>query len=420
MDLKPTNGGQGPPPLPRDLASLVRERLVPRTGLPFGPIWIQGVSVGEVEVASTLARALSERRPGVPLLLTSTTPAGVALLARRFPAGEGEVSTRPFPLDLPPSVRRFFRAVGPRLLVLVETELWPAILGEARRRSVPVLLVSARLSARSVARLRRVRPLLRRPFAAISRVLARTEDDARRFREIGVEPSKVEVGGDLKFDRTEPGAPEFGERVLSLAAGREILVAGSLAAEEVPLVAEAVSILAREGRAPFLLAAPRRPETWDGAALALESRGLRVERRSAGAEPGRQADAFLLDSVGELASAYRLGTVALLGGTFAPKGGHNVLEPLLCGLPVVVGPSTANIRQAVQAASGAVFPATDARSAAEALARLLSDPAERERAAAAARGLFSSSRGAAGRAADAALALFDASAPAAAEGGGPG
>ena len=191
MDLKPETGEVDLLPLPRGLAELVRRRLVPEPGRPFGPIWIHGVSVGEVEVAVTLAAALRQRRACVPLLVTSTTPAGIDLLSRRFPRGDGGIPTRPFPLDLPPSVRRFFRSVGPRVLVLVETELWPAILSEAGRRGVPVLLASARLSPRSVRRIRALSSLFRRQLGAITQVLARTGEDAGRFAEIGIEASRV-------------------------------------------------------------------------------------------------------------------------------------------------------------------------------------------------------------------------------------
>jgi 3-deoxy-D-manno-octulosonic-acid transferase len=371
------------------------------------------VSLGEVEVALTLAAELSRARPGLRVLMTSTTPAGVGLLSRRLaPSG---AAWRPFPLDVPFAVRRFFDAERPRLLVLVEAELWPAVLREARWRGVPVLLANARLSPRSAARYRRASALFAGPLSALSRVLARTASDAARFVEIGVPVERVTVSGDLKFDRPEAAAPPFAAAARALAAGRPVLVAGSVARDEIPLVLDVRRRVAE--KAPlFLVLAPRRPEDFEPAARLAVEDGLRVVRRSAikgstlDERAPTEADVLLLDTVGELAGTYRLADAALLGGTFVPKGGHNVLEPLRAGVPVVVGPSVENIRETVEAAAGAVFPATDAALAAAGLAPLLARGEARERAAAAARALFVAGSGAAARAARSALELLDRSA----------
>jgi 3-deoxy-D-manno-octulosonic-acid transferase len=378
-----------------------------------GGIWIQGVSLGEVEVALTLAAELARRRPGLPLLLTATTPAGVGLLSRRVNASGPR--WRPFPLDVPASVRRFFDAERPRVLVLTETELWPAVLLEARRRSVPVLLANARLSARSAARYRRASALFAGPLSALSRVLARTAADAERFLAIGVPGERVTVTGDLKFDRVPPEPPSFAAAALRLAAGRPVLVAGSAAEEEIPLVLDVARRLAASVPV-FLVLAPRRTESFEGAVASARLHGLAVIRRSelddSAADASGPADVLVLDTVGELAATYALADAALLGGTFAPRGGHNVLEPLRAGVPVVVGPSVENIRETIDAAAGAVFPAADAASAAAALLPLLAPGEARTRACASAAALFAASSGAAERAAAATLELFDASAAA--------
>ena len=394
--------------LDRSLLPLLGRRLWPGVR-PFpGGLWLQAVSVGEVEIACTFARELRAARPGLPLVLSASTPAGFDLLGRRLSEERLDPAVAlPFPLDLPASVRRFFDAACPRLLVLVETELWPSVLAEAGRRGVGVLLINARLSERSVRRLRRFRPLFRRPLAAVSRVAARTEADAARFAEIGIPRDRVSVEGDLKYDRKEAAAPPFGERVVRLAGGRPVLVAGSLWEEEIGLLLDLRSRLLQEGLDPFLLLAPRRPDSFDEVTQKLSSEGLVVARRSNPGPDPERSDVFLLDTLGELASAYSLGTLALLGGTFVPKGGHNVLEPLAAGLPVLHGPSVANISEPLEACPGATFGAEDAAGLAALALRLLRDPAARRDAAASARALFGRNRGATARTVAIALGLLE-------------
>lgn len=388
------------------LPALIARRLLPPGGSAQADVWVQGVSVGEIELAHTLVLALRAERPALSLLVTSSTPAGVGLLGRRFRDLSPPARLQPFPLDLPLSVRRLLDSAAPRLLVLVETELWPVLLRAAGRRALPVLVASARLSDRSVRRLRAAGRLFRRPLEAISAVAARTPEDAARFAAVGVPRDRIHVAGDMKFDRSLPPEPAFAARVRALAAGRPVLVAGSIAEEELEFVLSLPRALAEAGVPALLLLAPRRPETWDEAARRAASQGLGVIRRSTPEGPG-PADVFLLDTIGELASSYRLGDVALLGGTFGTRGGHNVLEPLLAGLPVVVGPSTSSIRRAVEAAGDAVVPVGDAGEASTALARLLTDPGARAAARAAAEALFARHRGATARTARLALDLLD-------------
>ena len=368
---------------------------------------MQGVSVGEVELAHTLSLALRSARAELSLLVTSSTPAGVGLLERRFRDLFPPARLQPFPLDLPVSVRRLLDSAAPRLLVLMETELWPVLLRAARRRNLPVLVASGRLSERSVRRLRAARPLFGGSLGALSAVAARSEEDAERFAAVGVPGERVHVAGDMKFDRPLPAEPAFAASFRELAAGRPVLVAGSVAEEELDLALSLPRLLARGASgAPFLLLAPRRTESWDEAERRAVAAGLRVVRRSRPASDG-PADVFLLDTLGELASAYRLGDVALLGGTFGRRGGHNVLEPLQAGLPVVLGPSVWNIRRAVEAAGAAIVAVPEEAGAAPALARLLDDPAARATAREAAATLFAKHRGATERTVRLALALLD-------------
>jgi 3-deoxy-D-manno-octulosonic-acid transferase len=368
-------------------------------------VWIRA-SLSARSSSRTLVLALRSRRPDLSLLVTSSTPAGVGLLGKRFRDLTPPARLQPFPLDLPLSVRRLLDSAAPRLLVLVETELWPVLLRAAGRRALPVLVANGRLSERSVSVFAAGR-FFRAPLAALSAVSARTPEDAGRFASIGVPEDRIHVAGDMKFDRPLPPEPEFAARVRSLAAGRPILVAGSIAEEELDLVLSLPRSLGRTaGAAPFLLLAPRRPETWDAAARLAAAAGLGLARRSDPVDSG-PADVFLLDTIGELASAYRLGDVALLGGTFGTRGGHNVLEPLLAGLPVVLGPSISSIRRTVEAAGEAAVGVGGAGEAATAIARLLTEPAARAAACAAAQALFALHRGATERTTRLALDLLD-------------
>ena len=402
----------GPTAAGSRLPSLIVRRLLPPDGPAKADVWIQGVSVGEVELAHTLATALRAARPDLPLLVTSSTPAGVALLERRFGGFPPPTRLQPFPLDLPVSVRRLLDSAGPRLLVLMETELWPVLLRAARRRGIPVLVANARLSERSVRRLRAARGLFRGALAAIAAVAARGEEDAGRFAAVGVPAARIRVTGDMKFDRPLPPEPSFASRLRRLAGSRPVLVAGSVAEEELDLALALPRALPGPCGAPLLLLAPRRTEAWDEAERRGRAAGLRVVRRT-GPDGDGPADVFLLDTIGELASAYRLGDAALLGGTFGRRGGHNVLEPLQAGLPVVLGPSIWNIRGAVEAAGTAVVRVAAPAEAAPALARLLGDPRARAAAREDAAALLARHRGATERTARLALDLLDASAGAA-------
>jgi 3-deoxy-D-manno-octulosonic-acid transferase len=396
--LGPPAGGHAP------LFPLLWERFLPRRESTPADVWIHAVSVGEIEIAATLATALRDRVPELALLVSATTPAGVALLPSRFGPDSG-ISHRPSPFDLGASVRRFFDTVRPGILVLVETELWPRMLGEAARRRVPVVVANGRLSERSLRRLRLARPLFRRALAAITRVAARTPDDAARFAAAGIDAARIFVAGDLKLDRPLAPEPAFAERLRALADRRPVVVAGSVAAGEIPVLLAARRSLRAAGADALFVVAPRQPAAFDETARRLASGGLAVVRRSDTARADERADAFLLDTIGELASAYRGAAVALLGGTFVDRGGHNVLEPLRAGLPVVHGPSVRNIRAALEAAAGAVFPARDGDDAGRILAGLLRDDDGRRRAGEAATALFSRHAGATARAAEAILEL---------------
>ncbi|MCW8984769.1 MAG: 3-deoxy-D-manno-octulosonic acid transferase [Thermoanaerobaculales bacterium] len=311
--------------------------------LPKEGVWIQAVSVGEVEVARGLVRELERRAPDLPLFLTSTTATGLDLARRTL--GD-RLPVFPCPIDLPGPVKRVFEAARPRLLVLVETELWPEMLHQAGMCEVPVAVVNARLSPGSFAGYRRVAGRLRELLAPLALVLARTEADGRRFAGLNVPQERIVVSGNVKYDLEADQSPLKWEDPVRQAAGdRPIVVAGSTMEGEESQVVDALDGLGTNGPRPFLILAPRHPERFDAVAQLLVDRGLVAARRSSGDAIPADADAFLIDTIGELSRAYRVATVAFIGGSLVPTGGHNPLEPAVWGVPVLSGPHVFNFNE---------------------------------------------------------------------------
>jgi len=377
------------------------ERLGGWADVPPGGVWVHGASVGELRAAAPLVLGLLGR--DVPVVVSATSPAG------RDTASElvGQAgAARLLPLDLLPLVSRAFARARPRALVLVETELWPGLLWEARRRQVPVLLVNARISDRALPRYRRLRPFVRSMLSWVSAVQAQSEAHARRLLDLGAPPDRVEVGGNLKFDLPEPDPADPVARALrrSRAGGWRVVVAGSTHPGEEEALVRAVAGLARVG----LVVAPRHLERLAEAEEEIRRAGREVVRWSALGEPleagilgafgaGR---VIVVDAMGLLPRLYGGARCAFVGGTLAPVGGHNPLEALVWGVPVIVGPHTANIREFVaEILERSVGTRVDGpEGLGPALEGYLEDPEARDLAARAARALFAEHRGATQRA----------------------
>lgn len=350
--------------------------LGPRLSSPS--LWLHAVSVGEVSAAAALVRALRARHPGTPVVLTTSTPTGRAQAATLFGA---DVEVRFLPYDTPGSVRRFLERIRPRAAIIMETELWPNLLHECDRRGVPVLFASARLAARSVPRYRRFGTL----FSAGLRnawVAAQSTADAERFIALGSDPLRTRVAGNVKFDmQLGEAVAEKGRELRRRYLGeRPVWTAGSTHEGEEDLVLEAHAEILRAVRGALLVLVPRHPQRFEGVAALLERRGLIFERRSrtGAVRPGTQV--LLLDTMGELAVFYAASDAAFVGGSLVPVGGHNLLEPAALGVPAITGPHTQNgpeIARLLIEAGGALEVA-DAAALAEAVGRLLADPALRE------------------------------------------
>jgi 3-deoxy-D-manno-octulosonic-acid transferase len=360
---------------------------------PASSIWVHAVSLGEMSAAAPLIIALRTHHPDRPMVITTATPAGRARAAALF-AGAADI--RYLPYDTPGAVRRFLARIRPGIAVIMETELWPNLLAECANRDVPVVLASARLSARSVSRYKRLGSLFSGVFTKNLSVAAQSAVDAARFVQIGADAARVRVVGNIKFDVSiEAQLIEQGRRLRqSFGSERCVWVAGSTHAGEDEAVLSAHARLLQEQPRALLLLAPRHRDRFEAVAKLLGKSGLRFARRSASASP-EHGQVLLVDTLGELPIMYAAADIAFVGGSLVPVGGHNLLEPAALGLPVLSGPFQDNNREiaALLTARGATALVADAAQLAEALARLFADDAERRRVGAAGSVLVEANRG---------------------------
>jgi 3-deoxy-D-manno-octulosonic-acid transferase len=309
-------------------------------------IWVHAVSVGEVVAVSGVVEELKQRFPTHRVLVSTTTATGNRLASRRF----GPEHVFYFPLDFAFAIRPYLEGLRPELVVVAETELWPNFLRLARLSGARVALINSRISDRSLPGYKRLRSWVRRVLENVDLFLAQTEQDRRRLIEIGAPESKVTVTGNLKFDAAPPKLPAVVESLrenLRLSGAGAVLVCGSTFDEEEGTLLSAFrNILANHARAVMILA-PRHPERFQVVAALAENLGFRLLRRSLWSGEPLAGTVFLLDSIGELAAVYSLATVAFVGGSLVPRGGHNILEPALYGVPVLIGNHYDNFRDIV-------------------------------------------------------------------------
>lgn len=317
------------------------ERLGAREALPADPFWVHAASVGEMRAALPLLDALAAK--GIPLTSSAMTYTGRALARAERP----QIPCHLAPLDHPWIVSRAIRHVAPRALVFVETELWPSWILGAWEREIPVLVVSARLSDRSVSHYRKTGPLIAGLLRRFRGIGARSDEDAARFVSLGADAEKVVVTGDLK--EAALGAPASLAEDLATSLGDcPLLVAGSTHVGEERVALDAFRALRDDGREAVLLIAPRHEERFDGVVRDVLNAGFPCTRRSglAGTAPLVAGDVLVLDSLGELAGIYSRAALAFIGGSLVARGGHNPLEAAQAGVPILVGPHTENTRAA--------------------------------------------------------------------------
>ena len=306
-----------------------------------GALWVHAASVGEVTASAQLVARLRAR--GHALQLSTTSNSGRALCGQLHP----DLPNRLAPLDHPWCVDAVLSRAQPRALVLVETELWPVWIKACERRGVPVVVVSGRISDRSLPRYRRLGRWVAGALARLFAIGARTEQDRERFLALGAAPDRVRVTGDLKLD--PPDAPRALAPDLAAWLGdAPLVVAGSTHPGEEEALLAAQRAWEHAGRRAALVLAPRYPERAGEVIARARSFGRRATLRSAPGGALAAGDVGVLDTIGELAALYARAAIAFVGGTLVPIGGHNLLEPAAVGAPVVYGRHLANVRHAAE------------------------------------------------------------------------
>jgi 3-deoxy-D-manno-octulosonic-acid transferase len=309
-------------------------------------VWVHAVSLGETRAAAVLIDGLRAHYPGMRLLLTHGTATGweqgTALLA------EGDVQVWQ-PWDTPGAVRRFLTRFRPRIGLLMETEVWPNLVAQSKQAGMPLCLVNARMSEKSYQQASRLAWLSRAAYAGLHTVLAQTEDDARRLRQLGA--TVQAVTGNLKFDATPDASLLARGRAWRATGARPVVMFSSSREGEEEMLMAALRDTPRA--AVQWLIVPRHPQRFEAVTALFRAAGFKVSCRSAWQDAPQPADVWLGDSLGEMPLYYGLADAALLGGSFAPLGGQNLIEAAACGCPVLMGPHTFNFAQAAEMAQAA-------------------------------------------------------------------
>jgi 3-deoxy-D-manno-octulosonic-acid transferase len=309
-------------------------------------VWVHAVSVGEVVASSAVITALQEQLPSHRIVVSTTTNTGQKLAAQRF----GQENLFYFPLDFSFAVRPYLDALRPELVVIAETEFWPNFLRLAKRQGARIAVINCRISDRSFPGYKRMRFYLSKILKNVDLLLAQTEEDLKRLLAIGADESKVIVSGNLKFDVAPPPSPKIvaslDQSIRQSGAGPVLVCGSTLDGEEGALLSVFRNILANHPKAMMILA-PRHAERFPEVDALVEKLGFRMLRRSLWSGEPLAGAVFLVDSIGELAALYSLATVAFVGGSLVPRGGHNILEPALYGVPIVTGNHYENFRDIV-------------------------------------------------------------------------
>lgn len=357
-------------------------------------IWVHAVSMGEVNAAMPLIDALMQRYPDAPFVITTVTPTGSERVRRVYGKRVFNVY---LPYDLPASIRRFLNRVHPRLAVVMETEIWPNLFFECQARDIPLIVANARLSEKSFRGYGPVRPLAQSALASARYVAAQSAVDAGRLRDLGAEPERLGIFGNLKYDMSVP--PELGEQARQMRNGwgarRPVWIAASTHEGEEEAVLKAHATVLRQVPDALLLLVPRHPERFKPVVEECRKSGFATRTRSEDRAATSDTQCFVVDTLGELLRFYAAADVAFVGGSLVPIGGHNVLEPAALSVPVVVGPQTFNFVEITASLidAGAALRVDDEQELAATVIRLFADPALRKRLGTAGQAAFAREQG---------------------------
>ncbi|MDD2814484.1 MAG: lipid IV(A) 3-deoxy-D-manno-octulosonic acid transferase [Thiotrichaceae bacterium] len=309
-------------------------------------IWIHAVSVGEFQAAQPLIKALLTQYPELSILITTTTPTGSARVQASF---AGQVSHVYLPYDLPIAMRRFVKAVQPRLLILMETELWVNLLHICQQHEIPVILANARLSARSAAGYQRVVKLIRPALQSLHCIAVQTTEEAARFQQLGVPAEILKVIGSIKFDlEVSPELQRQGQLLRQQFGERIVWIAASTHAGEDEIILEAFQQIRVQVPNLLLILVPRHPERFNAVAIICKQSDSQFKRRSLSEIANLETAIYLGDTMGELMLLFAASDIAFIGGSLVPTGGHNLLEPAALGLPVIFGEHIFNFKEISQ------------------------------------------------------------------------
>ncbi|WP_287800458.1 lipid IV(A) 3-deoxy-D-manno-octulosonic acid transferase [Acidiphilium sp.] len=380
-----------------DYASRWPERLGYGEPIPGAPVWIHAVSVGETRAATPLIRALLDKHPGIPLLVTTTTLTGAAQVSMLF--GDSVIH-RFAPFDLPGAVTRFLAMARPRVAVILETEIWPQLFAALKRDGIPVFLANVRLSERSYRRYRRIPRLIAKTLAIPAVIAAQSAADAARLRALGAPPGRVHVAGNMKFELSPTAGLREAAQALRLAWGdRPVWVAASTHQGEEETILGTHGVLKQEFPGLLLILVPRHPERFEAVGRLARASGATVAQRSTGDPVTEGTDVLLGDTMGELMLFFAAADCAFIGGSLVDTGGHNPLEALALGVPVVFGPHMFNFDEIAQLtlAAGAGVRVTDGDGLVAALRVYLGNRQVRQAASAAGESLVRGHQGALAR-----------------------
>lgn len=306
-------------------------------------IMLHSVSVGETLAAIPLVRALRHRYPSLPITVTTMTPTGSERVRSAF---GNDVYHVYLPYDLPCALKRFFDQVNPKLVIIMETELWPNLITELHRRDIPLVIANARLSERSAAGYKKISSLTRRILRRTTLIAAQNQEDGERFIDLGLQRSHLAVTGSLKFDISV--TPELAARAVALrrqwASRRPVWIATSTHEGEEAIILAAHRELLNRFPDLLLILVPRHPERFPTTQALTQSLGFSYTLRSSGEVPAVDTQVVIGDTMGELMMLYGIADIAFVGGSLVERGGHNPLEPAAHAIPVLMGPHTFNFK----------------------------------------------------------------------------